>query len=330
MSSPTFPATRLRRLRRTPWVRDLVREVRLAPADLILPIFLVDGAGVVESAPDMPGVARYSADTAVERAREAEDAGIGCVLLLPCLRPEQKSDDGAQAWNADGLLARSVQAMKAARPSLGIMADVALDLYTAHGHDGLLVQGDVDNDSTVAALVRQSLFQAALGVDVLAPSDMMDGRIGAIRTALETAGHSQMIIAAHASKYASALYGPYRGAVGSKSSLGKRDKRSYQQDPANAQEALREVELDLAEGADLIIAKPGTFYLDVLYRVKQRFGAPVLGFHVSGEYAMIKAAAERGFIDGDAVMLEALVGFKRAGASGIITYAALDAARMIG
>ncbi|MDB5365198.1 MAG: hemB [Rhodospirillales bacterium] len=323
-----FPRTRPRRLRRTPWLRRLVAENRLSPDDLILPLFVVEGVGRREPIDSLPGVERRSVDLLPELAREARDLGIPALALFPAIDADRKTPDGAMATDPDGLACRAARALKDATPELGIIADVALDPYTSHGHDGLLVDGDVDNDSTIEVLIKQALVLARAGVDVVAPSDMMDGRIGAIRDALDRDGLQRTAILAYAAKYASAFYGPFRDAVKSKGAL-KGDKRTYQMNPANTDEALREVALDLAEGADMLMVKPGTPYLDVLSRVKQTFGAPTFVYQVSGEYAALKAAAERGWLDWEAALLETLMGFKRAGADGILTYAALDAARLL-
>ena len=305
-------------------------ENRLHPSDLIWPLFVTEGQGVKEPIASLPGVSRWSVDGIVARAREARDAGIPCLALFPNTQPGRRSDDGEEALNPDNLMCRAIRAIKDAVPDIGILTDVALDPYTAHGQDGLLDQdGYVINDATIDVLIGQSLNQAAAGADIIAPSDMMDGRVGAIREALEEEGHANVQIMAYAAKYASAFYGPFRDAVGS-SGLLKGDKKSYQMDPANSEEALREVALDLAEGADSVMVKPGLPYLDIIARVKDRFEVPVFAYQVSGEYAMIEAAVAAGAGDRDALVLETLLAFKRAGCSGVLTYHALHAARLLG
>ena len=325
-----FPATRLRRNRRELWSRRLVAESRLDVADLIWPLFVIEGEERCEPVASMPGVARLSIDLLPVALAEAAGLGIPAVALFPVTPAARKTADGAEATNPDNLICRAVRAVKAALPDLGVICDVALDPYTTHGHDGLIdADGAVLNDATLAVLVRQALVQAAAGCDVIAPSDMMDGRIGAIRTALDEAGFADTRIMSYAAKYASVFYGPFRDAVGSASALGRGGKQSYQMDPANSDEALREVALDLAEGADMVMVKPGLPYLDVIRRVKDAFAVPTFAYQVSGEYAMIKAAAERGWLDGERAMLETLLAFKRAGCDGILTYAALDVARTL-
>jgi porphobilinogen synthase len=319
---------RLRRTRRTDWLRRLVREATLSVDDLIWPLFLIEGADRVEDVPSMPGVRRFSVDRAAAAASEAADLGIPAVALFPNT-PESKRDDrGSEALNPDNLVCRAIRAIKAAAPQVGIIGDVALDPYTSHGHDGLLVGDEVVNDATVEILVQQALVQADAGADIIAPSDMMDGRVGAIRAALDAAGREQTLIMAYSAKYASAFYGPFREAVGTAATL-KGDKRTYQMDPANGDEALREVERDVEEGADMVIVKPGLPYLDIVSRVKEAFGLPTFAYQVSGEYSMIRAAAEKGWIDGEKAMMESLMAFKRAGADGILTYFALAAARLL-
>ena len=325
-----FPTTRLRRNRRDDWSRRLVAEHRLDAADLIWPVFVTGGEKRREPVASMPGVERLSLDLLPAALAEAAELGIPAVALFPVTPEEQKSADGAEAANPDNLVCRAVRAVKAALPELGVICDVALDPYTSHGHDGLIdAEGAVLNDATLAALIRQALVQAAAGCDVIAPSDMMDGRIGAIRKALDEAGHGETRILSYAAKYASVFYGPFRDAVGSARALGRSGKQTYQMDPANTDEALREVALDLAEGADMVMVKPGLPYLDVVRRVKDAFAVPTFAYQVSGEYAMIRAAAERGWLDGERAMLEALLAFKRAGCDGILTYAARDVARML-
>ena len=326
-----FPATRLRRTRASAWSRALHREVVLTPADLIWPLFVTGGSGVEEPIESLPGVSRWSVDLVVARAKEAAALGIPCVALFPNTQSERRSDEGREALNPDNLMCRAIAAIKAAcGDQLGVLTDVALDPYTSHGQDGLVdAAGYVANDATVEVLIGQSLNQAAAGADVIAPSDMMDGRIGAIRAALEEAGHHNVQIMSYAAKYASAFYGPFRDAVGSRGLL-KGDKKTYQMDPGNAQEALREVELDLAEGADSVMVKPGLPYLDIVRLVKETFAVPVFAYQVSGEYAMIEAAVAAGAGERDGLVLETLLSFKRAGASGVLTYHAAHAARLLG
>jgi porphobilinogen synthase len=329
--SAGYPHIRLRRTRTTAWSRALHREVLVTPADLIWPLFVTEGHGVEDPIASLPGVSRWSVDLVAQRAREAAAAGIPCIALFPNTQPDRRSEDGAEALNPDNLMCRAIKAIKdACGESLGVLTDVALDPYTSHGQDGLIDEaGYVLNDATVDMLVGQSLNQAAAGADIIAPSDMMDGRIGAIRQALEEAGHINVQIMAYAAKYASAFYGPFRDAVGSRGLL-KGNKKTYQMDPGNAEEALREVELDIAEGADSVMVKPGLPYLDIALRVKQTFQVPVFAYQVSGEYAMIEAAVAAGAGDRDALVLETLLAFKRAGCSGVLTYHALHAARLMG
>nr|WP_145552595.1 porphobilinogen synthase [Variovorax boronicumulans] len=325
-----FPAARPRRLRYDAFTRDLVREHHLSAHDLIYPVFVQDGRGQRHAVPSMPGVERLSLDLLLPVAEECVRLQIPVMALFPVIDPGLKSADGAEAANPDGLIPRVVRALKDRFPELGVMTDVALDPYTSHGQDGLLdATGYILNDATTAVLVRQALTQAGAGVDIVAPSDMMDGRIGAIRQALEGKDLVHTRIMAYSAKYASAFYGPFRDAVGSAANLGKSNKKVYQMDPGNTDEALREVALDLAEGADMVMVKPGMPYLDVVRRVKDQFGVPTFAYQVSGEYAMLKAAAQNGWLDHDAVMLESLLAFKRAGANGVLTYFALDAARKL-
>ena len=326
---PSFPAMRMRRGRSAPWIRAMLAEHVLTPADLIWPLFVAEGRQVEEPIATLPGVSRRTVDRLAERAREARDLGIPCIALFPNTPRELRSERGEEALNPDNLMCRAIRAIKDAVPDIGILTDVALDPYTAHGHDGLIDDaGYVLNDETTEQLVGQALVQARAGADIVAPSDMMDGRVGAIRTALEADGHRNVAIMAYAAKYASVFYGPFRDAVGSRGLL-KGDKRGYQMDPANGAEALREVALDIAEGADMVMVKPGLAYLDVLARVKDRFGVPTFAYAVSGEYAMIEAAAAAGAGERDALILETLMAFKRAGASGVLTYHARDAARLL-
>ncbi|HEX2478955.1 MAG TPA: porphobilinogen synthase [Geminicoccaceae bacterium] len=325
-----FPKTRLRRNRRDMWSRRLVAEARLDAADLVWPVFLLDGRNRREQVASMPGVERLSVDRLLPLLEEATVLGIPAIALFPVTPRERKSADGAAALDPDNLMCRAVRAIKAAVPDLGVICDVALDPYTTHGQDGLIDdEGYVLNDETLAVLAQQALVQAEAGCDVIAPSDMMDGRIGVIRETLDEAGLHHTRIMSYAAKYASAFYGPFRDAVGSSGALGKRGKETYQLDPANADEALREVAMDLAEGADMVMVKPGMPYLDVIRRVKEAFGAPTFAYQVSGEYAMIKAAALNGWLDGERTMMEALLGFRRAGCDGILTYAALEVARWL-
>ena len=329
-AAPAFPAIRMRRGRSAPWIRAMLAEHVLTPADLIWPLFIAEGQGAEEPIATLPGVSRWTVAQLAGKAREARDLGIPCIALFPNTPANLRSERGEEALNPDNLMCRAIRTIKDAVPEVGILTDVALDPYTAHGHDGLTdAAGYVLNDETSEQLVGQALVQAAAGADIVAPSDMMDGRVGAIRSALEQHGHYNVAIMAYAAKYASAFYGPFRDAVGSRGLL-KGDKRGYQMDPANGAEALREVALDLAEGADMVMVKPGLAYLDVLARVKDRFGVPTFAYAVSGEYAMIEAAAAAGAGDRDALILETLMAFKRAGATGVLTYHARDAARLLG
>jgi porphobilinogen synthase len=331
MTVPAYPALRLRRTRATAWSRALHREALVTPADLIWPLFVTSGSGVEEPVASLPGVSRWSVEEIVARAKEAVALGIPCLALFPNTPPERRSDDGREALDPDNLMCRAIRAIRdACGDDVGVLTDVALDPYTSHGQDGLVdAAGYVLNDATVEVLVGQALNQAAAGADIIAPSDMMDGRVGAIRAALEGAGHVNVQIMSYAAKYASAFYGPFRDAVGSTGVL-KGDKKTYQMDPANGEEALREVAMDLGEGADSVMVKPGLPYLDLVRRVKERFEVPVFAYQVSGEYAMIEAAAAAGVADRDAIVLETLTSFKRAGASGILTYHAAHAARLLG
>ena len=331
LSSPApFPSSRPRRLRRDVFTRNLVRENRLSPHDLIYPVFVLDGHNRREAVASMPGVERVSLDLLLPVAEECVQLGIPVLALFPVIDASLKSPDGKEALNPDGLIPRVVRALKKEFPDLGVMTDVALDPFTSHGQDGLLDDtGYIMNDETVEVLTGQALTQAEAGVDIVAPSDMMDGRIGAIREALENQGLIHTRIMAYSAKYASAFYGPFRDAVGSAGNLGKSDKKVYQMDPGNSDEALREVAIDIAEGADMVMVKPGMPYLDIVRRVKDEFHVPTFAYQVSGEYAMLKAAAQNGWLDHDAVMMEALLAFKRAGADGVLTYFALDAARLL-
>ena len=325
-----FPASRPRRLRRDAFTRNLVREHALSAHDLILPVFVHEGRDKVEAVPSMPGVSRLSLDRLIPVAEECVELGIPVLALFPVIDASLKTPDGREAMNPDGLVPRVVAALKEKVPGLGILTDVALDPYTSHGQDGVLDErGYIINDRTVEILGQQALAQARAGVDIVAPSDMMDGRIGAIRAQLEAHDHIHTRIMAYSAKYASAFYGPFRDAVGSAANLGKADKKTYQMDPGNSDEALREVGLDLAEGADMVMVKPGMPYLDIVRRVKEEFRVPTFAYQVSGEYAMLKGAGVNGWVDGEAVMMESLLAFRRAGADGVLTYFALEAARVL-
>ena len=329
MTQASFPAIRMRRGRSAPWIREMLAENRLHPSDFIWPLFICEGKGCEEPIATLPGVSRWSVDRLAEKAREARDLGIPCVALFPNTPANLRSEDAREAFNPDNLICRAIRAIKDAVPEVGVLTDVALDPYTAHGHDGLTDdRGRVLNDETSAVLVEQALVQAAAGADIVAPSDMMDGRVGAIRAGLEREGHTEVAIMAYAAKYASAFYGPFRDAVGSRGLL-KGDKRGYQMDPANGAEALREVALDIAEGADMVMVKPGLPYLDIVSAVKREFGVPTFAYQVSGEYAMLETAAQSGAGDRDDLILETLMAFKRAGATGVLTYHAADAARLL-
>ncbi|SIN91816.1 porphobilinogen synthase [Vannielia litorea] len=323
-----YPAARLRRTRTSPAIRGLVRETTVTADDLIWPVFLRDGAGERTAVPSMPGVERLTVDLVAEAAQEAAELGIPAICLFPYTGPEARTEDCAMAWDPENLTNRAIRAIKAAAPEIAVMTDIALDPYNINGHDGFVVGGQIVNDETVEALVKMALAQAEAGADILGPSDMMDGRIGAIRTALEAAGHRNVSILSYAAKYASAFYGPFRDAVGASAAL-TGDKNTYQMDPANSDEALRTVARDLAEGADMVMVKPGLPYLDIIRRVRDTFGAPTFAYQVSGEYAMIEAAAANGWIDGEKVMVESLMAFKRAGCMGVLTYFAPRMARRL-
>ena len=325
-----YPTTRMRRNRRDGWTRRLVAENLVGVDDLIWPVFVHEGPEDKVEIGAFPGVYRLSIDRLVDEVGAAAELGIPMVAVFPVIRSELKTDEAEEAYNPDNVVCRAIAAVAAAHPDIGIMCDVALDPFTSHGHDGLVRDDYVVNDETLAVLCKQALAQAAAGCDVIAPSDMMDGRVGAIRRALDDAGHEHTRIMAYAAKYASALYGPFRDAVGSAPNLGGGDKKTYQMDPANGDEALREVALDIAEGADMVMVKPGLFYLDIVHRVKNAFGVPTFAYQVSGEYAMLKAAAQAGWVDDDRIFLESLVAFKRAGANGVLTYAAVEIARLLG
>jgi len=324
-----YPRIRMRRNRADDWSRRMVAEQRLGPQDFILPVFVKEGGAKREAINAMPGIHRHTIPALIELAERAADLGIPALALFPVVPRDLKSAQAEEAYRADNLCNRAVAALKKAVPQLGLICDVALDPYTDHGHDGLMRGGEIINDETIDVLIRQVLAQAEAGVDIVAPSDMMDGRIGRIRDALDEAGFQRVRIMSYAAKYASGFYGPFREAVGSKSALGQGDKRTYQMDPANGDEAMRECALDVAEGADMLMVKPGMPYLDILHRVKQQFKMPVFAYQVSGEYAMVKAAAANGWLDNDRVVLESLLCFKRAGADGILTYSAIEAAELL-
>ena len=328
MTQATYPSLRMRRNRKSPWARAMVRENTLTSSDLIWPLFVIDGEKRTETVASMPGVSRWSVDLIVNRAEEAAALGIPAIALFPNTDKSLRTEDAAEAFNPDNLVCRAVRAIKKAVPHIGIMCDVALDPYTSHGHDGLLHDGEIINDETVATLVKQTLVQVEAGCDIIAPSDMMDGRIGALRAALEAGGHHSTQIMAYSAKYASGFYGPFRDAVGSSTTLSG-DKKTYQMDPGNTDEAIREVALDLAEGADMVMVKPGMPYLDIVSRVKREFGVPTFAYQVSGEYAMIMAACNNGWLDPARVVQESLMSFKRAGADGVLTYFALDVAKQL-
>ncbi|MEK6261920.1 MAG: porphobilinogen synthase [Planctomycetota bacterium] len=325
-----FPETRMRRLRRTDWSRRLVRENHLTVDDLIWPVFVQDGQSRRTPIASMPGVERLSVDLLVEAVARAAELKIPAVAVFPATEPGLKNESATEALNPENLVCQAVRAIKAANLDIGVICDVALDPYTSHGQDGLVRDGYVVNDETLEMLCRQAVVQAQAGCDIIAPSDMMDGRVAAVRRALDAAGFSHVQIMAYAAKYASAFYGPFRDAVGSATSLGQGDKRTYQMDPANGDEALREVALDIAEGADMVMVKPGMPYLDIVQRVKATFGVPTFAYQVSGEYAMLVAAAQNGWLDRTKVMLESLLSFKRAGADGVLTYFAIEAAESLG
>jgi len=325
-----FPRTRMRRMRNQDFSRRLMRENKLTVDDLIYPMFVIEGENRKESIVSMPGIERFSLDLLLEQAREIVELGIPAIALFPVLPAEKKSDDAAEAYNPEGLVQSSVRSLKKSFPGLGIITDVALDPFTSHGQDGLInSDGYVINDETIAVLIRQALSHAEAGADVIAPSDMMDGRIGAIRQSLESANHVNTLILAYSAKYASGFYGPFRDAVGSAGALGKGNKYSYQMDPANSDEALREIQLDLQEGADMVMIKPGMPYLDIIRRVKDQFGVPTFAYQVSGEYAMLKAASLNGWLDERQVVLESLLAFKRAGSDAILTYYAKSVAQWL-
>jgi len=323
-----FPRVRMRRNRRDPWSRALVSENVLTPADLIWPVFVIEGKGETVAVDSMPGMVRYTVDRLPAAVGEAKSLGIPAIALFPMTPEDRKDDEGTEATNPDNLVCRAIHAVKSAHPEIGVVCDVALDPYTSHGHDGVIRDDYVDNDDTLAILAKQALVQAKAGCDVIAPSDMMDGRVGIIRDALDHEGLDAVRIMAYSAKYASGFYGPFRDAVGSSSSL-KGDKKTYQMDPANGDEAIREVALDIEEGADMVMVKPGMPYLDIVRRVKETFGVPTYAYQVSGEYAMLMAAAQNGWLDGDRVMMESLMAFKRAGADGVLSYFSIEVAKKL-
>ena len=328
-SFAAFPRTRPRRNRRHPWLRELVAENTLTVKDLIWPLFVVEGDNAVQPIASMPGVSRLSLDRLVAAVREARDLGIPAIALFPSIDPALKTPDGREAYNPDNLMCRAVRAVKKAVPDIGIVCDVALDPFNSDGHDGIVVDGYVQNDLSIEPLIKQTLVQAEAGCDVIAPSDMMDGRIGKLRDALDKAGFEHVAIMSYAAKYASCFYGPFRDAVGSKGALKGGDKKTYQMNPANSDEALREVAIDLTEGADMVMVKPGMPYLDIVQRVKSQFGVPTFAYQVSGEYAMLRGAIDQGWLEKDKTILESLTCFKRAGADGVLTYFALEAAKLL-
>ncbi len=327
--SPAFPATRMRRNRTEDWSRRLVSENSLTPNDLIWPVFVHEGRDLALDIPSMPGVQRLSTDLLAKAAKEARSLGIPVIALFPAVEPNLKTEDGREASNPDNIICKAIKTLKDAVPDMGVLCDVALDPFTTHGQDGLVEDGYVVNDPTIEALIAQTMNQVEAGCDIIAPSDMMDGRIGAIRNALEESNHINTQIMAYSAKYASGFYGPFRDAVGSTSNLGGGDKRTYQMDPANTDEAIREVALDLQEGADMVMVKPGMPYLDICRRVKDEFGVPTFAYQVSGEYAMIAGAADNGWLDREKVVHEALLCFKRAGCDGILSYFSVEVAKQL-
>jgi porphobilinogen synthase len=329
MSNDFHIPVRSRRLRQSQWLRDLVAEHKLSCDDLIWPVFVQEGVALTTPISGLPGVSRYSIDHLLIEVQQAADLGIKAIAIFPVVPAEKKSLGGEEALNVNNLVCRAIAAVKNSVPNVGIIADVALDPYTTHGHDGIVENGDVDNDKTVAILCKQAVVLAQAGADIVAPSDMMDGRVGAIRGALDGAGFKQVAILAYSVKYASAFYGPFREAVGSKNALGKADKRSYQMQPSNSREALREVQQDIAEAADMVMVKPGLHYLDVVYLLRSKLQVPVLAYHVSGEYAMLKTAIAAGLLDENTALLETMLAFKRAGADAVLTYAARDIAALL-
>lgn len=326
--TPSFPSIRMRRNRRTPWLRRLVQETKLTPSDFIWPVFVVDGEGKKDPVEAMPGVFRYSPDMLVKAVKDARDLGIPMIAIFPFIDPALKTPDGAEAWNSDNLVCRAVRAVKDNVPDIGVMCDVALDPFNSDGHDGLVKDNVILNDETLECLVRQSVNQALAGCDVIAPSDMMDGRVAAIRSGLDSARHQDVAIMSYAAKYSSGFYDPFRDAIGSGAML-KGDKKTYQMSPANSDEALREVALDITEGADMVMVKPGLPYLDIVRRVKDEFHMPTFVYNVSGEYAMLRSACDNGLLEYNRVMMETMQSFKRAGSDGILTYHAIDAVTIL-
>lgn len=324
----TFPLSRLRRTRQSPWIRDMVQENHVRVDDLIWPVFVVEGQNQTQEIVSMPGVVRNSIDLTLKKVEHAANLGIKCIALFPVTPSEKKDEMGSEAFNPDNLMCQAIRALKKEFPEIGLLGDVALDPYTSHGHDGIIKDGKILNDETVEALIKQTIAQADAGIDIIAPSDMMDGRIGALRWALDKQNHKDIMIMAYAAKYASAFYGPFRDAVQTNGLL-KGDKKTYQMNPANSDEALHEVVMDISEGADMVMVKPGMPYLDIIHRVKKEFSVPTFAYHVSGEYAMLKAASNNGWIDYTKCMMESLVAFKRAGCDGILTYCAVDAAEYL-
>ena len=329
-AGPAFPMTRLRRNRKTKWARNLTKENFLSPEDLIWPVFVQEGENLKENVTSMPGVVRYSSDRLVDAVAEAADLGISAVAIFPYLHSDLKDPFGSMATKSDNLVCRAIEKVKSQNLNIGIQCDVALDPFTSHGHDGILnSDGQILNDETVKVLCEQAVVQANAGCDIISPSDMMDGRVGAIRRELDKNSFNDVQIMSYSAKYASSFYGPFRDALGSTATLAENSKATYQMDPRNSDEAMREIALDIAEGADMIMIKPGLPYLDIIYRTKQQFGIPTYGYQVSGEYSMIKAAANNDWINHDSCMIESLMAFKRAGANGILTYFAIDAARLL-
>jgi len=327
-TSPSFPQTRMRRNRSQGWIRDLVRENSLSAHDLIMPLFVIEGTAKEEPIASLPGISRRSIDLTIEHCKEIRDLGIPAIALFPVLDDSLKTDGGEESFNPENLMCRAIAAIKAAVPELGIIGDVALDPYTTHGHDGLMDGDEIKNDASIVVLAKQALAQAEAGVDIIAPSDMMDGRIGALRISLDSHNFKNTLIMSYAAKYASSFYGPFRDAVNSSGFL-KGDKKSYQMDPANGEEAMQEIMMDISEGADMVMVKPGMPYLDIIARAKDTVSTPIFAYHVSGEYAMLKAASENGWLDYDSCLAETLIGFKRAGCRGILTYGGMDMARML-
>ncbi|MGH1375933.1 MAG: porphobilinogen synthase [Alphaproteobacteria bacterium] len=328
MINPSYPAKRMRRVRSSAWIRNLVEENTLSVNDLIWPVFVLDGQNTREKIPSMPNVERYSIDILIEEVKKARDLGVNAIALFPITPSDRKTEDGKESYNPNNLMCRAISALKKEVPEIGLITDVALDPYTSHGHDGLIQDGVILNDETVEVLCKQALVQAQAGADIIAPSDMMDGRIGAIRTTLDTNNQQNTMIMSYAAKYASAFYGPFRDAVQSSGCL-TGDKKTYQMNPANSAEAIAEVALDITEGADMVMVKPGMPYLDIITHVKSEFNVPTFAYHVSGEYAMLRAASDNGWLDYNSAIIETMIAFKRAGTDGILTYAARDVAQML-